>query len=71
MEAPKKEILLSEEDIEIIVPALEAAEKRCLQNSKACLNGYGKATSYDKSQEWINKAERIRELTTQIAYMFI
>ena len=71
MDAPKKEILLSQEDIDIIVPSLEAAEKRAIQNSRACLTGYGKVTSKAKSDEWTDKAERIRELMSEIAYLFL
>ena len=71
MDSIKKECLLSQEDIDIIVPALEAAEKRAIQNSRACLTGYGKATSRAKSDEWTDKAERINELKSEIAYLFL
>lgn len=71
MDGHKKEILLSQEDIDIIVPALEAAEKRAIQNSRACLSGYGSAVSKAKSDEWIDKAERIRALMSEIAYLFL
>lgn len=71
MDVLKREIALSEEDVQIIVSALNAAEKKAIQNSRACLKGYGKATSKEKSDEWTEKAERISELTTEIAYLFI
>jgi len=71
MDEHKKEIFLSQDDVDIIVPALEAAEKRAIQNARACLSGYGSAISRAKSDEWTDKAVRIRELMSEIAYLFL
>lgn len=71
MDVLKREVPLSKEEVDIIVEALNALEKRAIQNSRACLTGYGKATSRAKSDEWTDKSERIRELSTEIAYTFL
>lgn len=63
---------LSEQDVEIILKALENYERFCRRTAKNCIqNGYGTAVSLCKSEEWQNKAEGIRELESKISNQMI
>ena len=67
----KKEVLLTEEECGLLADRLIANAFRFLSNAKNCLNGYGKATSNFKAQEWRAKADNLIELANKLSEPWI
>lgn len=56
----------TEKELELIVHALEAQEKKWLGVAKKPIQGYGKATEYEKKDEAAAKAVVYRDLQAKI-----
>lgn len=63
--------LLNEEEVELIIEALNRFEKHCRGIADRPIQGYGSSSELMKKQAWRDKADRIREIETKIAYEFI
>lgn len=67
----ERSILISNEDLDILVEALDALEKKANANAERTKSGYGKVKSEIKRENFLSKADSIRELCTRISYEFI
>jgi hypothetical protein len=64
----ERAVYMTAKEAEIIEKALMQYVKRCNQNAKNSLSGYGKATSAERSKEWERKAQQADEINTSIMY---
>lgn len=61
------EVSLPESEWDIIIELLTKEETRCKAVSKTTRNsGYGKATTLEKADEWLRRAEQISNLQSKI-----
>lgn len=67
----ERELTISTADLEILIEALNALEKRYKANAERTKSGYGSCASQTKREEYIAKAEAVWELNTRISYEFI
>lgn len=63
--------LLDEEELGLLLEALNRFEKHCKSIADRPFQGYGSATEQLKKQAWRHKADRLKELEEKIAYEFI
>lgn len=57
----------TEDELSLIIEALEAQERKWQAVAKRPIQGYGKATEYSKKEEAKAKAETYRELQQKIS----
>jgi hypothetical protein len=58
---------ISEEDLSIILLALEAQETKCKTIGNAGITGYGTTSEKEKRAQWREKACEYRELQTRLS----
>lgn len=58
---------LETEEIEMVLEALSAQEKKCKTQAEKPIHGYGKASELQKKENWAAKAEAWRALETKLA----
>ena len=59
--------LFTQEEIGIILEALQQYKKRCKTNGTRKLSGYGKATEFAKREQWENKSEDVDAVINKVA----
>ena len=59
--------LLTEEELGLVLHALEAQEIKCKTIGNAGITGHGRASEIEKRREWRLKAEMYRNLQSKIA----
>lgn len=62
--------ILEDNEIEMILYAIQAQEKKCRGIANKPIQGF-RAGEKEKKQEWASKADSWLELETKIAYMLI
>lgn len=59
--------IFTEEELGLILHALEAQEIKCKTIGSRPISGHGKSTEYEKLQSWMDKAEVYRDLQSKIS----
>jgi hypothetical protein len=58
---------ISEEDLDLILHALQAQETKCKTIGNAAPTGYGSASETEKRAAWRDKADTYRELQSKLS----
>lgn len=66
MSATILEVLNTEDKQAILIKAFEAYINKCKGIANSKLQGYGKASEYDKKEQWAQKAEDAEALLDEI-----